>query len=109
MRKRANLYAFAKRVFLNPASTLLTSYLQAHVETGHDGPDKFGDNIILIADCRNVIKIEFFLGNRRARRRSLAKINLLINILVNFRNALKQQIALIEKGNTRGPAKPSKT
>ena len=109
MTKRENVYAFTQRAFLNPASTLLTSYIQAHVQTGHDGPDKFGDNIIIIADCKNVIKLEFFLGNKRARRVSLAKINLLITILVKFRNALKQQIALIEKGNTRGPANPSKT
>jgi hypothetical protein len=33
---------------------------------------------------------------------------LLIHILVNFRNALRKQIALIEKGNRRGPAKASK-
>ena len=105
MTKRENVYAFAKRAFLNPASTLLTSYIQAHVQTGHDGPDKFGDNIVIIADCRNVIKIEFFLGNKRARRISLAKINLLITILVEFRNALKKEIALIEKANRR-PAKP---
>jgi hypothetical protein len=109
MTKRENVYAFAKRAFLNPASTLLTSYIQAHVQTGHDGPDKFGDNIVIIADCKNVIKIEFFLGNKRARRISLAKINLLITILVKFRNALKKEIALIEKGNTRRPAKKSKT
>jgi len=108
-RKRENVYAFAKRAFLNPASTLLTSYIQAHVQTGHDGPDKFGDNIVIIADCRNIIKIEFFLGNKRARRISLAKINLLISILIKFRNALKKEIALIEKGNTRRPPKPSKT
>ena len=108
MTKRENVYAFAKRAFLNPASTLLTSYIEAHVQTGHDGPDKFGDNMIVIADCRNVIKIEFFLGNKQARRVSLAKINLLITVLVKFRNALKRQIALIEKGISRGPAKASK-
>lgn len=108
MRKRANLYAFAKRAFLNSASTLFTSYIHAYVQTGPDGPDKFGDNMIVIADCKNVIKLEFFLGNKRARRGALAKINLLITILVNFRTALEQQIALIEKGNRRGPAKTSK-
>lgn len=109
MRKRRSIYAFAKREFLNPASTLLTSYIQAYVQTGHHGPDKFGDNMVVIADCKNVIKLEFFLGNKEARRAALAKINLLIAVLIKFRNALKKQITLIEKGDARGPAKVTKT
>ena len=95
--KTQSRFAFAKRAFLNPASTRATSYIQAHVETGHDGPYKWGDNMIIIADCKNVIKLEFFLGNKQARRIALVKINLLIDVLTRFRDALLKEIALIEK------------
>ena len=85
--KRQPMYAFSKRAFLNPASTHLTSYIQAHVQTGHDEPYKWGDILIILADCKNVIKLEFFLGDKSARRMSLAKVNLLIDVLTGFRDA----------------------
>jgi hypothetical protein len=95
--KTQSRFAFAKRAFLNPVSTRATSYIQAHVETGPDGPYKWGDNMIILADCKNVIKLEFFLGNKAARRIALTKINLLIDILTRFREALMKEIARIEK------------
>jgi hypothetical protein len=95
--KRQPIYAFEKRTFLNPASTHQTSYIQAHVETGHEAPYKWGDNMVIIADCKRVIQLEFFLGSKKARLNSLAKINLLIDVLTRFRDALTQEIALIEK------------
>ncbi len=87
------IYAFSKRAFLNPASTHLTSYIQAYVQTG----DKWGDNTVLIADCKRVVQLEFFLGTKRHRRISLAKIDLLIDVLTQFRTALAKEITLIEK------------
>jgi hypothetical protein len=93
---RKTIYAFSKRAFLNPASTHLTSYIQAHVQTGREGPDKWGDNIVTIADCKRVIQLEFFLGSKRDRRISLAKIDLLISVLTKFRTALAKEIQLIE-------------
>lgn len=101
-----SLFAFSKRAFLNPVSTHLTSYIQAYVQTGQDGPDKWADNIVLIADCKRVIQLEFFLGTKRHRRLSLAKIDLLIKILTQFRAALAKEIQSIEatKG-TKGTKK----
>ena len=93
---RKTIYAFSKRAFLNPASTHLTSYIQAYVQTGPDGPDKWGDNMVLIADCKRVAELEFFLGTKRHRRISLAKIDLLIDILTQFRTALAKEIRSIE-------------
>ena len=93
---RKTIYAFSKRAFLNPASTHQASYIQAHVQTGHEGPDKWGDNRVIIADCNRVIQLEFFLGSKRERRISLAKIDLLIKILTQFRTALAKEIRLIE-------------
>lgn len=86
------IYAFSKRAFLNPASTHLTSYIQAYVQTG----DKWGDNTVLIADCKRVVQLEFFLGSKRHRRLSLAKIDLLIDVLTQFRAALAKEIQSIE-------------
>ncbi len=42
-----------------------------------------------------------FLGTKRERRRSLAKINLLIAILTRFRDVLTKEIALIEKAKAK--------
>ena len=93
---RKLIYAFSKRAFLNPASTHLTSYIQAYVQTGEDGPDQWGDNMVLIADCKRVVQLEFFLGTKRYRRISLAKIDLLIDVLTQFRAALAKEIRSIE-------------
>ena len=95
---RKSIYAFSKRAFLNPASTQQTSYIQAHVQTGQEGPDRWGDNLVIIADCKRAIQLEFFLGSKRHRRISLAKIDLLISVLMQFRTALAKEIRLIETG-----------
>jgi len=60
--------------------------------------------MLTIADCRRRVQLEFFLGTKQARRRSLRKIDLLINVLTKFRDALAKEIALIEK--PQRPAKP---
>lgn len=88
--------SFSKRAFLNPASTRLTSYIQAYVQTG----DKWADNTVLIADCKRVVQLEFFLGTKRHRRLSLAKIDLLIEVLTQFRAALAKEIRSIESTKT---------
>ena len=92
-----SIFAFHKRAFLNPAATNQTSHILAHVESTHEGEHKWGSNMIVIADCRRRVEIEFFLANKTARRISLAKINLLIKVLTAFRDALVKEIALIEK------------
>jgi hypothetical protein len=99
---RQSIYAFSKRAFLNPASTHLASYIQAHIQTGPDGPDKWGDNRVIIADCNRLVQLEFFLGSKRHRRISLAKIDLLIKILMQFRTALAKEITAIENEPQKG-------
>ena len=92
------IISFRKRSFLTPASSEQNSYIHAVVESTRDGEYPWGTNMLTIADCRRVIQLEFFLGTRRARKVSLAKIDLLIKILASFRNALAKEIAAIEKG-----------
>ena len=89
-------HAFCKRTFLNPASTLTTSYVHAWVEDSKNGEVGYGGNMLIIADCHRVTEFEFCLGNKEFRRDSLRKINLLINTLAAFRDALAKESDLIE-------------
>ena len=52
--------------------------------------------MVTIADCRKRIQLEFFIGTKRTRRMSLAKINLMIDILTAFRDTLSKEIALVQ-------------
>jgi len=79
---------FRKRVFLASISTGHTSYVLAEVESSRGGENKWGHCMLTIADCRRRIQLEFFLGTVRARRESLRKLDLLLNVLGSFRNAL---------------------
>ncbi len=92
-----NKFSFRKRAFLNPVSTGHTSYILAETESSRDGEYRWGHYMLTIADCRRRIQLEFFLGTKRTRRISLAKINLLIKVLTSFRDALQKEISLIEK------------
>ncbi|HKR23553.1 MAG TPA: hypothetical protein VJS17_13210 [Pyrinomonadaceae bacterium] len=88
---------FRTRLFLNPLSTGKTSYILAEAESSHNGEYKWGTYLLTIADCRRRILIEFFLGSKRARRNSITKINLLIEVLTRFRDALLKENELIEQ------------
>jgi hypothetical protein len=68
--------SFRKRVFLNPISTGHTSYILAEAESSREGGYRWGNYMLIIADCRRRIELEFFLGTAQARRLSLAKIDL---------------------------------
>src|SRR3954452_1897806 len=83
-----NSHFFRKRVFLASVSTGHTSFILAEVESSRGGENKWGHCMLTIADCRRRIQLEFFLGTVRARRESLRKLDLLLNVLGSFRNAL---------------------
>jgi hypothetical protein len=72
-------FTFHKRTFLNPEPSTHTSYVLAEVETG-----ELGTNLLIIADCKRSIQLEFFLGNAEGRNESLAKIDLFIDVLTGF-------------------------
>ena len=90
-------FSYQKRTFLNPPSTSSTSYVLAEVESTAEGENCWTTNVLILADCHRRIELEFGIGNRKQRRRSLAKINLLIKVLTRFRDALIREIASIEK------------
>jgi len=72
--------------------------------------------MLTIADCRRRIQLEFFLGNVRARRESLRKLDLLLQVLGSFRKVLlaeAQAITEYERAARRkkpatGPQKSTK-
>ena len=64
--------------------------------------------MLTIADCRRRIQLEFFLGTKTARRISLKKLNLLIDVLTRFREALIKEHDLIEEGEGRAPVSRTK-
>jgi hypothetical protein len=102
---------FRKRVFLASVSTGHTSYILAEVESSRGGEYKWGHCMLTIADCRRRIQLEFFLGTVRARRESLRKLDLMLQVLGSFRNALlaeAQAITEYERANKRKKLKPQK-
>jgi hypothetical protein len=103
---------FRKRVFLASISTGHTSYVLAEVESSRGGENKWGHCMLTIADCRRRIQLEFFLGTVRARRESLRKLDLLLQVLGSFRNALlkeAQSITEFERAARRKSFKPQKS
>ncbi len=88
-------YTYRKRVFLSPISTGFTSYVFAEAESSDGGEYKQGNYMLIVADCSRRIELEFFLGTARHRRQSLAKIDLLIEVLNSFRSALGREAQLI--------------
>jgi hypothetical protein len=89
-----NLF-YRKRTFLASVSTGHTSYILTEVESSRGGEYKWGTYMVTIADCRRRIQLEFFLGTVRARRESLRKLDLLLNVLSSFRKALLAEAQLI--------------
>jgi len=104
---------FRKRVFLASISTGHTSFILAEVESSRGGENKWGHCMLTIADCRRRIQLEFFLGTVRARRESLRKLDLLLNVLGSFRNALLAEARAITEAEraarrSRVKIKPAK-
>ena len=91
-----SVFTYRKRVFLNPISTGHTSYILAEIESSREGENQWGHCMVTLADCRRRIQLEFFLGTKQTRRISLAKIDLLINVLTAFRDQLRKEANRIE-------------
>ena len=105
-------YTYRKRVFLSPVSTGYTSYVFAEVESSGLGEYKCGHYMLSLGDCRRRIELEFLLGTARARRQSLAKLDLLLQVLNAFRTALRSEAQLIsqyEKEGKRARAEKMRT
>ena len=102
------LFAFRKRFFIDSIATSHTSHILAEVESSRNGEYQWGHYMLTLADCRRRVQWEFFLGTKQARRNSVRKINLIIGLLIRFRDALQKEIDLIEKAGNSGRKKTTK-
>lgn len=95
MNQRRMRFSYRKRTFLAPASTGFTSYVLAEVESSDGGEYRCGHYMLTLADCRRRIDLEFILSTAIKRRQSQAKIDLLLEVLAQFRAALAAEAQLI--------------
>ena len=96
-------YKYIRREFLNhePDELVHTSYVMGFVENSHRGK-ALADAMLHIADCRRVVVLNFFLSRREARAQSLKKIELLLEVLTQFKKALVREAKIIERSEQEG-------
>ena len=56
-----------------------------------------GNYVLTVADCRRMLELEFPLTSRRLRKQSLAKIDLLAQIINQFKDAIHAEAELIDQ------------
>ena len=93
--------AYRKRVFLNPISISAPSFIQAVADSSDEGTYKLGNYVLIIADCHRNIMLEFALTNEKHRKASLEKIDKLVKVVNEFRDAVYAEAQLIEKNYGR--------
>lgn len=89
--------AYRKRAFLNPISTGEPSYVFAVADSSKDGKEATGNYVLTVADCKHIIELEFPLTSPRMRKQSLAKIDLLADVVNRFRDAVHAEADLINQ------------
>jgi hypothetical protein len=88
---------YRKRAFLNPISTGRPSFVFAVAESSEGGKKPHGNYVLTMADCKRMVELEFSLASPRVRRQSLAKIDLLAEIVNRFKDTIHAEAALIDK------------
>jgi len=88
---------YRKRVFLNPITTGRPSFVFAVAESSEGGKKTHGDYVLTIADCNRMIELEFSLASPCVRKQSVAKIDLLAEIVNRFRDAIHTEADLINQ------------
>jgi hypothetical protein len=88
--------AYRKRVFLNPISLSAPSFIQAVADSSDEGTYLLGSYVLIIADCRRNIMLEFSLASPRERKMSLAKIDRLAKVVNEFREAVHAEAKLLD-------------
>lgn len=80
----------------------------AEVESSDGGEYRCGHYMLTLADCRRRIDLEFVLSTALKRRQSLAKIDLLLEVLTKFRAALAAEAQLIAEREQEKKAEATK-
>lgn len=94
-------FRYYKRTFLAHAASNTNSYIIAEVESSEAGTYRLGTNMLTIADCTKQIELEFSLVSTKARRRSLARAELLADFIAGFRDSLREEAKQIERVSQR--------
>ena len=89
--------AYRKRAFLNPISTGQPSFVFAVADSSKGGKEVTGNYLLTVADCRRMVELEFPLTNRRLRKQSLAKIDLLAQVINQFKDTIHTEAELIDQ------------
>jgi hypothetical protein len=89
-------FTYRKKTFLAPAPGDTSSIL-LEAEDSEGGKKKSGHYMVSITDSRHRVDLDFYLGTATHRKQSLAKLDLLINCLTEFRQALVAESNLIKK------------
>lgn len=88
--------AYRKRAFLNPITTGKPSFVFAVAESSEGGKKTYGNYVLTVADCKRLIELEFSLASPRTRKQSLAKIDLLADIINRFKDTIHAEAKLID-------------
>ena len=81
-------YTFRQRTFLNPESTNTTFHILVLSNLHAMARTSGAATLLILADCHRSVEFKFCLGNAEHRRLSPKKINLMIDTLSGFRDAL---------------------
>jgi hypothetical protein len=92
-------FRYYKRTFLAHAASNINSYIIAEVESSEGGTYRLGTNMLTVADCNKQIELEFSLESTRARRKSLARAELLADFINGFRDSLREEAKQIERAS----------
>ena len=88
---------YRKRAFLNPISTGQPSFVFAVAESSEGGKKTYGNYVLTVADCKRMIELEFSLASPRVRKQSLAKIDLLAEVINRFKDTIHAEAKLIDQ------------
>lgn len=89
--------AYRKRAFLNPITTGQPSFIFAVADSSEGGKDETGNYVLTVADCKRMVELESPLTSPRLRKQSLAKIDLLAEVINRFRDTIHTEADLIDR------------
>lgn len=97
-------FVYRKRVFLYPPTTGKNFYICAIAESSNGGKYERGAYALFIADCHHAVELDFSLDSPEDRKESLAKIDILAEVVNRFREALHTEAKAIKSAK-----KPNRT
>jgi hypothetical protein len=66
-------------------------------QSSEGGKKEYGDYVLTIADCKRIIELDSSLTGPRLRKQSLAKIDLLAEVINHFKDAIHAEADLIDR------------